>query len=115
MTLEVPTHLTMKSWYALDQPGCQHFPECSAGTFCAFQDISGAAVQIGTVNSSDVTEPLAQDRYNVVNNSVMSQPAAELHGIPGINVGACMPRVLVSVRACVRGPVLVLARPALHR
>ena len=48
-------------------------------------------MQIGTVNSSDVTEPLAQDRYNVVNNSVMSQPAAELHGIPGINVGACMP------------------------
>ena len=69
---------------------------------CAFQDISGAAVQIGTVNSSDVTEPLAQDRYNVVNNSVMSQPAAELHGIPGINVGAYMPHSCDCVRACVR-------------
>ena len=27
------------------------------------------------------------DRYNVVKNSVMSEPAAELHGIPGINIG----------------------------
>ena len=50
---------------------------------CHFHDISGAAVQIGTVNSSQVTDPAAQDRFNVVNNSVISLPAAELHGIPG--------------------------------
>ena len=46
------------------------------------QNLRCGAVFLGTGATPDLW-----DRFNVVKNSVMSEPAAELHGIPGINVG----------------------------
>jgi hypothetical protein len=41
---------------------------------CGFEDISGAAVQIGSVNSSYIGDEHSSqwDRFNIVNNSVIS-------------------------------------------
>ena len=77
---------------------------------CHFHDISGAAVQIGSVNSSYVRDSMLYDRFNVVNNSVISQPAAELHGIPGLNVGYSMAISTVSMSVEHHGVQSVLLR-----
>ena len=48
-------------------------------TSCYFHDISGAAVQIGSFNTVNVTDPLDQDLFNVVNNSIVFGAAIEVY------------------------------------
>eukprot|EP00052_Salpingoeca_macrocollata_P021093 m.180028 g.180028 ORF g.180028 m.180028 type:complete len:617 (-) comp21456_c0_seq6:26-1876(-) len=54
---------------------------------CLFLDSSGAAVQIGSFGTYAETDPLKQDLYNVVNNTIVRNAAVEYNGAVGINIG----------------------------
>ncbi|GMI51765.1 hypothetical protein TeGR_g10193 [Tetraparma gracilis] len=57
---------------------------------CKFEDIGGAAVQIGHYDTYAETDASKQEQSNKVTNSLMERCAAELHGHAAVSVGYSM-------------------------
>jgi hypothetical protein len=54
---------------------------------CYVHDVSGSGVQIGSFNTSKLTNEDLQDVNNTINNTVITLAAVEFHGAVAVNVG----------------------------